>query len=309
MRFAIENASLLRIPNPKLAKCLCIYKTFFLVFLNKLGTLIAIYSRVMRLSEIIIIYLTIGAPFAVHFVLHNLPVTKNLFLKAFGVAILWLPLMVVKFFFGRKRQDTDFHKDEKLELAKRSLFVTLNEIRTATELIERKENIERLICVTRENAEKYSGLALASETLNETDSPSEHEFEIFRITGCKSDELKIAARCAHRHNVRQIFEHRNRARANFLHALVEMAEDINNSSAISPISARQINGLLLRLYANSVEILSLIEDEKAVAIVTRLSDKASIRLKVIESEESNQELVGEKECLRTVRHSLAQTSQ
>lgn len=259
------------------------------------------------MSEIIIIYLAVGAPFAVHFVLHNLPVTKNLFLKSFGVAIFWLPLMAIKVFYG-KNQNEDFHKNEKLEFVRRSLLSTLNEIRAASEVIKSDQNIEELIWVIRENAEKYSGLTLACESLDETDSPSEHEVEIYRITGCKSDELKIAARCTHRRNVRQILEHRNRAGASFLHALVEMYESINDGSAMNPISARQINGLLLRLYANAVEILSLIEDEKAVEIVTGLSDKASIRLTAIESEEIKQEVIGEKECLRTVRHSLAQTS-
>lgn len=260
------------------------------------------------MSEFIIIYLAVGAPFAVHFVLHNLPVTTILFLKAFGVAVLW-PLMFVKVFPGKKSQDVEFQREEKLEFAKRSLFNTLNEIRTASEPIKTRENIERLIWVIRENAEKYSGLTLASENLYETDLPSEHEFELFRITGCKGDELKVAARCAHRRNVKQIFEHRNSARANFLHGLIEMDESINDCSAMNSISARQINGLILRLYANAVEILLLIEDEKAAAVVTRLSDKASLRLTAIESEENEQEVIGEKECLRTVRHSLAQTSQ
>jgi hypothetical protein len=164
--------------------------------------------------------------------------------------------------------------------------------------------------VIRENVEKYSGLARVSESLSETDAPSEHELEIFRITGCKGDELKTAASCMHRRNVRQIKTHRNNARNDLLHALAEIEECANQDFLLMNSSdARQINESLLRLYANAIEVLSLIEDKKAVAVVTRLLDKISARLQKIEADDDKQEVLGEEKCISTVRRHLAQTSQ
>ena len=263
----------------------------------------------MRWSEIIIIYLAIGAPFGVHFAVQNQPVTKNRILKAIGIVLLF-PLLGLRYLLNFKDSDSKSYTNEKLERAKRMLFSALYEIRTRSQVIKEKENVERLVYSIRENVEKYSGLARVSESLKETDEPSEHELEIFRITGCKGDELKTAASCMHRRNVRQIKAHRNNARNDLLHALAEIEESLNPDFLLMNSNhARQINESLLRLYANANEVLSLIEDKKAVVIVTRLLDKTSARLRKIEAENDKQEVLGEERCISTVRQPLVNASQ
>jgi hypothetical protein len=261
----------------------------------------------MRWSEIIIIYLAIGAPFGVHFVVQNQPVTRNRILKAIGIVLLF-PLFAFRYLFNSK--DVKSYTDEKLERAKRSLFAALYEIRMQTQVIKEKENVERLVYVIRENVEEYSGLARVCESLSETDTPSEHELEVFRIAGCKGDELKTAASCMHRRNVRQIKAHHNTARNDLLHALAEIEECANQDFLLMNSSdARQINESLLRLYANAVAVLSLIEDKKAVAVVTRLFDKTSARLRKVEADDDKQEVLGEEKCISTVRQPLVSASQ
>lgn len=271
----------------------------------------------MSFNEIITIYLAIGAPFGVHYVFQHKIFNWKLFFKAIIISFLW-PLIVVRYFAHLRmlRADSNINSDknEMLEHFKRNLFAALNEIRTHIQGIKEKENIERLVCVIRENIEKYSGLSIVSISLYESDEAFEHEFEIYRITGCKGDELKTAVCCLHRRNVRRIKEHRKRARNNLMHALIEIEESLHKDNGFLLMNSeqpRQINESLHRLYSNAIEILLLIEDKNAVATVTRLLDKTSARLQVFEAESADdkQEDIGEEECLRTVHRHLAQTSQ
>lgn len=271
----------------------------------------------MSFIEIITIYLAISAPFGVHYVFQHKAFTRKLFLKTIIISFLW-PLVVVRYFVDLRmlRPDSNINsnKNEMLEHFKRNLFAALNEIRTHIQGIKEKENIERLVCVIRENIEKYSGLSIVSESLSEDYTPSEHEFEIYRITGCKGDELKTAVCCLHRRNVSRIKEHRTRARNNLMDALIEIEESVNEDNGVLFMfseQSHQINESLHRLYANMIEILLLIEDKNAVVTVTRLLDKTSARLQMIEakSADDEQEIIGEEECLHTVRQHLAQMSQ
>lgn len=254
----------------------------------------------MHLSELITIYLAIGAPFGVHYFFQNKAVSHRI-LKSIGISLLW-HLVIIRFFLNIKTSDenTCADSDQKLDRAKRSLFATLNEIQTRL----KSEDIEILVCIIRDNAEKYAGLAQVADSLDEKDVPSEHELETFRIDGCKGEELKTASRCTHRRNVRRIVEHRNRARKDLLHALSEIKES-SSALLINAADSRQTDVLLQRLYVNAIEFFTLLEDKEAVAFVTRLLGETSTRLQ----RDDKREVIGEEECLSTVRQHLAQTSQ
>jgi len=258
----------------------------------------------MRLSDIITIYLAIGAPFAVHFILHNKEKSPKAFWKAVGVMFIF-PFILIRHFLSKRLKREHKNHNEKLEQTKRSAFAALNEIQDRSKGIKESKSIERLIFVIRENVEKYSGLSLVAEQVDESDEPSKHEKEVFRISGCESGELKNAACCLHRRNVRQIISQRNRARKDLLHTLSEIEEVMDESKALLMDSSlsRQINEPLSRLYKNAIEVFLQIEDENAAEIVTRLMNKTLSRT------EKDGEVLGEEKCLRTVRPRHAQASQ
>lgn len=273
----------------------------------------------MRLSEMITIYLAVGAPFGVHYFFQKRTQMKRPrgLLKAIGAMIYW-PLIVVRYFLLRRtgsNRITQNPFDERLEQTRRVLYASLHTIRelSSEQRLKENERLEELVYVIRENAEKYLGLALAADDLDENSEPSKHELEIFRLEERSIEDLSISGRCIHRRNVRQLIKHRNRARALFVHALVEtqeIANEINLSSLINAVRAHQLSKALLQLYSNAIELLSLIKDVKAAKIVAQLLDKESVRLREIEAAISNdKEVPGEERCLSTVRPYHVQQSQ
>ncbi len=258
----------------------------------------------MRLRDIITIYLALGAPLAVHYFLQNREKNFKAVLKALGVMLMF-PFVVVRLFLSRNPTPQHQFQNEKVERNKCFVFSALNEIRDSSKRIKENESIERLVFVIRENLEKYSGLAVVSEQIDENDEPSKHEKEVFHVSGCETNEIKIAASCMHRRNVKQIILHRNRARNNLLHALAEIEETVNESKALlmNPSLARQINESLTRLYKNTIEVLFQIEDENAAEIIDRLLNKTLSQV------EKSKEVLGEERCLHTVRPRHAQPSQ
>jgi hypothetical protein len=280
---------------------------------------IAIQRVVMHLSEIITIYLAAGAPFGVHYFFQKRAQIKSALgvLKVIGVTLCW-PLIATRYFLSKRKKAIQSAKnvpDERLEQIRRALYASLQIIRefVGEQRIKESRRLEELLYVIRESAEKYSGLARFVDDLDERGVPSKHELEIFRVSEREGKDLSIAGQCLHRRNVRQLVKHRNHARALFVHALVEtqeIANEINSSSLINAVKARQLSEALLQLYDNAIELLSLIEDQKAVMIVARLLDKESDRLREIEAAISNeQEVFGEERCSHIVRQPFAQTSQ
>jgi hypothetical protein len=138
----------------------------------------------------------------------------------------------------------------------------------------------------RECVERYVGLVLACVGARKEANPSERELELCRLAGGAGDDLLLAGRCIHRRNVSRLFAHRERARAELIHALAGVREeagrlhaDAQPSESFDATAARRASESLLRALARAVELLSLLEDEEAARRVARLLDAECARLR------------------------------
>jgi hypothetical protein len=145
----------------------------------------------------------------------------------------------------------------------------------------------------RECVERYVGLALACEGARKEANPSERELELCRLAGGAGDDLLLAGRCIHRRNVTRLFAHRERARAELIHALAGVREAAGRlhkgaQPSESLDAARRASESLLRALARAVELLSLLEDEEAARRVARLLDAECARLRRVEAAEAGE---------------------
>ncbi|MBC7912420.1 MAG: hypothetical protein H7Y30_18075, partial [Pyrinomonadaceae bacterium] len=237
------------------------------------------------MSETITIYLAVAAPFAVSYFLRQRHCQQHaqLFLKSVSAGLLW-PLAAIRYLLARARQQTlratrqpetiSNRQEMQVEEAKRSFLNALYEVRARAPDKSGSENekLERAAYVLRDSVEKYVGLADAVKDDAIDDEPDARELELFRIAGRKGEDLLLAGRCAHRHNVKRVREHHTRARTELLHALAEVGEAasfVRPAAAANAASARRLSIATLRLYGRAVDLLSLLEDEDAALKVAR----------------------------------------
>jgi hypothetical protein len=161
----------------------------------------------------------------------------------------------------------------------------------------------------RECVERYAGLALACEGARRDDAPTPRELELCRIAGRAGDDLLAGGRCVHRRNVTRLLAHRERARAELVHALAEVRELAHNSyplprllysaeragdgsvkqrpdseQAAAAANSEQVSEALLRALARTIELLSLFDDHATVVSVARLLEAERARLSRLEAE-------------------------
>jgi hypothetical protein len=251
----------------------------------------------MKLSEAITIYLAAGASFGVYnFLREQNPASRfHTFLNATRAAILW-PLAAARIIRPRRRPDAG------------SAAGTINE-RASTQFVERIgqanrkllaslyrlvelalpssggdcEKMERASRTVREAVEKYVELTMAAAEAPPDAPPTEREMELFRVAGRRGDDLLLAGRCIHRRNAARLVAHQARARTELLHALAEIREVVGGTNArANVIAARHLSVETLRFYACAFDLLSLLEDESAAIIVTRLLDAECARLRRLE---------------------------
>jgi hypothetical protein len=277
----------------------------------------------MRLSEITIIYFAAAAPFGVAHFLRR-PARGARRVKALsgaaGAALLW-PLTVLLLLLeragaqadardaGAEAQDGAFD-ERRIERSKRELTNALREVEDVLDegegevpddgRNERRDdalNTARgvgrearrfALYSARECVERYVGLALACAGARKDADPSERELELCRLAGGAGDDLLLAGRCIHRRNVSRLFAHRERARAELIHALAGVREEAGRLRADTPdesfnAAARRASEPLLRALARAVELLSLLEDEEAARRVARLLDAECARLRRLEA--------------------------
>jgi hypothetical protein len=272
------------------------------------GMNVALRNFVMRLSELTIIYFATAAPFGVASFLRQ-PArgsrrTRAL-TRAAGAAFLW-PLTALLLMLERgaeskavrEREDAQSELEEaRAEQAKRELTNALLAVEDVLdeEADDTSGGAQAAGCVerrhtmfaARESVERYVGLTLACAGSRKEASPSPRELELCRLAGSAGDDLLLAGRCIHRRNVTRLFAHRERARAEMVHALAEVREVYGSPDArIQPCApaARRTSEALLRAYARAVELLSLLEDEEAARRVARLLDAECARLGRLEAE-------------------------
>ncbi|HVG31724.1 MAG TPA: hypothetical protein VM911_01530 [Pyrinomonadaceae bacterium] len=263
---------------------------------------IAIPSIAMRMIEAITIYLAAGAPFGVSYYLQRKPRKRSAssFLKATAAALLW-PLSAATIFLARRRRltisamsdDDPAHGSEpdaqRIEQARRRLIGALYKVEELARAASAKEGkrIELVAYTVRESIEKYTGLMLNSFSASTDAAPAEREMELCRISGRKGADLLLAGRCIHRRNVARLLAHRERARTNLLHALAEVRELSPSDDAVTAqrnlSAARHASVAILRFYAHAINLLSLLEDERAARVTARLLDAECARLRRLEN--------------------------
>jgi hypothetical protein len=169
----------------------------------------------MKITDLLIIYFSAGAPVAVYFYFQNRDRLnlKKLRLKTLLTFFFWLPstfelLLRNKFFqnvFFLKRNKNPFFsnkQEKKLYEFQKQLENTLQENNPGISIFELRETLDR-----------YVGLTLAART----ETSVETSKELFRAAENKNVEL--AAKCLYRRNRQRLFFHQTSARQDFLHVI------------------------------------------------------------------------------------------
>jgi hypothetical protein len=228
----------------------------------------------MLLSELTIIYLAAAAPFGVARFLgehargaHG----QTALLKATGAALMWpftsLPVLLKRAASRllKERADDEGHGADvqRVEQVKRA---AVNALRAVEDLLAdmrglRSDAERHTLFAARESVERYAGLALACASARAEADPSPREMELCRIAGGAGDDLLVAGRCVHRRNVTRLVAHRERARAELIHALAavrELAHALNSESAqrSNPESAQRSN-TPARLFHSTSQVRSM----------------------------------------------------
>lgn len=287
----------------------------------------------MRLSELTIIYFATAAPFGVASFLRQ-PSRgarrTGALARAAGAALLW-PLAALLLVLGRgaasgggRDEEAGAHDgaldESRAERAKRALT---NALRAAEDVWDEENENEPggegrgakgeegryAMFAARESVERYVGLTLACAGARSEASASARELELCRLAGSAGDDLLLAGRCIHRRNVTRLFAHRERARAEMIHALAAL-RDVSvethapktawtsaqtntqtyatgalthtNNQPCAP-AARRASEALLRAFARAVELFSVLEDEEAARRAARLLDAECARLRRLEA--------------------------
>lgn len=182
---------------------------------KRLAHTLLLYENDMRLSEIITIYLAIGAPFGVYvYVQAEKP--RNIievWLKTFGAMFIY-PLFLfnsVRGFFLVADSRQTFASESDLEAQK---LETLQ--RDLTGKVFGNNTKELNLFDFREILERYIGLSLAWRDSVPGTTIAAQELEIFRLSGRTDDDLKLAAGILQRRNFLRLQSHQIQARRDFL---------------------------------------------------------------------------------------------
>lgn len=257
----------------------------------------------LQLSETITIYLAIGAPFGVNFFLREQTGretgrARSVF-KATVAGLLWPFVAIASLPSRRKasRKPPSQTGERETALGERTsaaiataqgqLFGALERVRElAEEDAAGSEDLEQKIRAVREGIEKYVGLTLALVEMKLDEQPAAREMELCRLAGRSGEDLLLAGRCVHRRNVTRLIAHHARSRTELLHAFATVREIDNERWPVSPgeiAKARHLSVAVLRFYGQAINLLSLLEDERAAMRAARLLDAECSRLRRLEA--------------------------
>jgi hypothetical protein len=180
----------------------------------------------MNSIEIIILYLTCGAPFAVYFYLQNSVARKpkHLLLETAAVFILWIPFAIYTF-----NQSKSLKKLFRYDSSKNDFDV----LQTEKKLFSLQKEIEKILITStlklslfdfRQTLDRYAGLSLSTQ--DAADDLCEQEKEVFRISEEKN--INLAAICLKRRNRKLLEFHHKKARRDFLQVITNLSESISD---------------------------------------------------------------------------------
>ena len=251
---------------------------------------VALSLFAMRLSEFITVYLAAAAPVGVaYFLRQHAGAQRTLhLLRAAAVALIW-PLTLGAHVLAhrrlarRVRSLDDAHASQlnvaRVAAAERAIIATLHQ---ADDLLRdaygaRAGRARQAATDARASIERFVGLALALPAAERVELPTTHERELFRVAGRKGKDAEVAARCLHRRNLARLRAHHERARTELVHALAELLETVEHDLPAPHRGAQpftEVYWLLIRTFARTIDLLSLLDDQPAAVRVARLLDAA-----------------------------------
>ena len=136
----------------------------------------------MKLSDILIIYLSCGAPFGVYFFLHNRTKLDSLTLivQSLLKTFVWFPYAIrfLHDFVTNKLINYKFAKRNKSDSIRQQ---KIDQIEKEISNILFREKLNISLYDFRETFQRFAGLTIASQISIDTDVIGENEKEIFRI--------------------------------------------------------------------------------------------------------------------------------
>lgn len=213
----------------------------------------------MTIIDTIIIYLTIGAPFAVfHFIRCGGSFTVSTCFKASLAGLFWPPFAVdlSRSHLRPPRVNREFEKSAILDSAtEKKLFTSARIIEDAFPAAERPHNIR----VFRDVFDRYCGLTSAISL--ESASTNGTDVEFFAISG--NPKQRLASKVIQRRNKLKLANHQKEARRDLLRFLRSVSSD----SRVDRIIAREISYVAVLLY--DVDLADLIQAETKANSIDR----------------------------------------
>ncbi len=195
----------------------------------------------MHWSDLLIIYLSCGAPFGAYHFLQNRGKTPvlGLFPRSLAVLLLWIPfayLLWRKNVAKRLTGKEFFSPNPEISLLEQQISVLQEQILQAFVELNSKNGLGLRFFAFRDVLQRYTGLTLALKA-NES-MVGENDLEIFRIAGRKKKELPLAGKCLAKRNSMRLKSHQSKSREDFLGYLAKLSETArsNNLNGKTPVS-------------------------------------------------------------------------
>lgn len=214
----------------------------------------------MHWSDLLIIYLSCGAPFGVHYFLQKRDKTTvfGLFYRSCGVSLLWIAY--APYLLWRKNaaesitHKTFFKPDPEISLLGQQISVLQEQILQAFIELNSKTGLGLHFFTFRDVLERYAGLTLALKA--DENTVGESDFEIFRIAGRKKKELSLAGKCLAKRNSMRLKAHQSNAREDFFKQMADLA-NLSGARVLVNGSGRAPN--IFALQELILELLELID--------------------------------------------------
>lgn len=207
-----------------------------------------LFSLLMNILDLIIIYLSCGSPFGVYHFIYKKHNNRTAWLESLLVVLFWIPFAIYL-----------LHTKITNKLNNENNLNNLEEISSIQKEFEDylpTNNYQISLFELREVLERYKELTLVSSKMN--GQPAKHEFEFFKINGTKN--LEVPALCLHRRNHKKLLYHQNQARKDFLKTIEFLLEKNAGNKKLGKIS---------------LGFAKILNDENAYLTLTKILDNLS----------------------------------
>lgn len=222
-----------------------------------------------------IIYLSCGAPFGVHFFIQNRGKSdfSRLLPRSCAAGLFWIAyayLLWRKNIAKRLTPKEFFSPNPEISLLEQQTSVLQEQILQAFIELNAKTSAKLSFFAFRDVLERYAGLTLAlkaGETIT-----GESDFEVFRIAGRKKKELPLAGKCLARKNSMHLKSHQCNAREDFLKQLANLARiSVQTNGNGRPQNISLLKDLILELF-DLIDVKTLQKAERAFSSFENVPD-------------------------------------